>query len=154
LYGAFEQSSPTWWTRLFGEISRSGAYHAWIGRAFEYLCVQHADIIAQILGFSGIRFTVGPYFVPARSGEEGVQVNLVFDRPDRVITICECKYGDGPVGMEIVPEMKRKLRLLEPVAGRKTLQPVLIVRDRASQDLVDSGFFYRIIEARRILNAG
>ena len=149
---------------LFGEISRGGAYHAWIGHAFEYLCAQHADVIAHILGFSGIRFTVGPYFTPSsaprlrgagavRRAEPGVQIDLLFDRPDRVLTVCELKYCDGPIGLEVIPEMKRKLRLLERVAGRKTLQPVLIVRDRASQDLIDSGYFYRIIEARQILMA-
>lgn len=136
---------------LFGEISRSGAYHVWIGRAFEMLCTQHADIIAHLLGFSGIRFTVGPYFTPARAGEPGAQIDLVFSRPDRVVTVCECKYADRPVGLETIAEMKRKIRVLEPVAERKTIQPVLIVRDRASQDLIDSGFFYRIIEARQIL---
>jgi uncharacterized protein len=138
---------------LFGEISRSGAYYAWIGRAFEYLCTQHADVIAQILGFSGIRFSVGPYFARAQAGEEGVQIDLLFDRPDRVLTVCELKYGEGPIGMEVIPEMKRKLRLLEPVAGRKTLQPVLIVRNRPSQALIDSRYFYRIIEARQMLMA-
>ena len=37
--------------------------------------------------------------------------------------------------------------LLAHVAGRKTLQPVLIVRGRVSQDLTAAGYFYRIIDA-------
>jgi len=37
---------------LFGEISRSGAYYAWIGRAFEYLCSRHADVAAISTGSS------------------------------------------------------------------------------------------------------
>jgi hypothetical protein len=138
---------------LFGDISRGGAYHAWIGRAFEYLCTQHAAVIADLLGFSGIRFTVGPYFTPSKARKPGVQIDLIFDRPDHVLTVCELKYGDGAVGMEVIPEMKRKLKLLEPIAGRKTLQPVLIVRNHASQQLTDSGYFHRIIEAREILEA-
>jgi hypothetical protein len=47
--------------------------------------------------------------------------------------------------------MKRKVELLHPVARGKTLQPVLIVRDRPSQDLIDQGYFYKIIEARDFL---
>src|ERR1700723_3433303 len=73
------------------------------------------------LGFSGIDYTVGPYFVPSRKGElQGVQIDLVFDRPDNVMTACEIKYGSRPVGVEVIPEMERKVQLLEAVAGRKT----------------------------------
>jgi hypothetical protein len=47
--------------------------------------------------------------------------------------------------------MKRKVELLQPVAKGKTVQPVLVVRDRPSQDLIDQGYFYRVIEARDFL---
>ena len=33
-----------------------------------------------------------------------------------------------------------------------TVQPVLIVRERPSQQLIDQAYFYRIIEARELLN--
>jgi len=109
---------------LFSEISRGGAYHAWIGRSFEYLCAQHADVIARILGFSGIRFTVGPYFTPARAGEKGVQIDLIFNRPDRVLTVCELKYSDGPVGMEIISrDEKGRFRFSSPWRTEKPSSP-------------------------------
>lgn len=47
--------------------------------------------------------------------------------------------------------MKRKVELLQPLAAGKTLQPVLVVRERPSQDLIDQGYFYKIIEARDFL---
>jgi hypothetical protein len=133
---------------LFGHIAQSGAFHAWMGRAFEYTCIQHANLISGILGFSGIDYTVGPYFVPSRKGEsQGVQIDLVFDRPDNVLTACEIKYGSRPVGVEIIPEMERKVRLLEAIAGRKTIHKVLIVKEPVSQELARRMYFYRIIQA-------
>jgi hypothetical protein len=132
---------------LFNGISNSGAYHAWMGRSFEYLCMQHADLIARELGFAGIDFTAGPYFAPARDGNAGVQVDLLFDRADDVLTVCEMKYSRHPPGIEAIEEMGKKLDLLTRIAGRKTLQPVLIVRGKVSQALTAAGYFYRIIDA-------
>ena len=132
---------------LFNGISTSGAYHAWMGRSFEYLCLQHADLIARELGFAGIDFTAGPYFAPAKGGNAGVQVDLLFDRADDVLTVCEMKYVRHAAGVETIEEMERKLELLARIAGRKTLQPVLIVRGKVSQALTAAGYFYRIIDA-------
>jgi hypothetical protein len=94
---------------------------------------------------------MGPYFSAARRGKPGVQVDLVFDRADRVLTVCEMKYSANAVGIEVIAGMKRKIELLQPVAQGKTIQPVLIVRERPSQRLIDQGYFYRIIEARDFL---
>jgi len=132
---------------LFNAIATSGAYHAWMGRSFEYLCLQHADLIARELGFRGIDFTAGPYFSPARDGKNGVQIDLLFDRADDVITVCEMKYSRHPPGVEAIEEMEKKLELLARIAGRKTLQRVLIVRGKVSRALTAAGYFYRVIDA-------
>jgi len=138
-------------TNILAGLAGSGALHAWMGRSFEYLCLQHALEISRIVGFSAVGFTMGPYFSPARRGAPGVQVDLVFDRADDVLTVCEMKYSSNAVGVEVISSMKRKIELLEPVAKGKTIQPVLIVRERPSQNLIDQGYFYKIIEARDFL---
>ena len=136
---------------LFAALSQTGRFHAWMGRSFEYLCLQHANIISRILGFSGVDFTAGPYFSPTHKDRAGVQVDLVFNRADHVLTVCEMKYSRKPVGVEVIAEMEKRISLLEPIAGRRTLQRVLIVRDKVSQQLARSSYFYRIIEARELL---
>lgn len=120
-----------------------------MGRSFEYLCLQHALEISRLVGFSAVDFTMGPYFVPARRQvTPGMQVDLVFDRADKVLTVCEMKYSARPVGTEVIASMKHKI-----VTAGKTLQPVLIVHERPSQQLLDQGYFYKIIEARDLLKA-
>lgn len=61
------------------------------------------------------------------------------------------KYSRQPVGVEVIAEVDKKIGLLEPIAGRRTVQRVLIVRDKVSQELVRSSYFYRVIEARELL---
>jgi len=136
---------------LFAGIVQTGAFHAWMGRAFEYTCLQHALLISAILGFPGIDFTFGPYFVPPKKGKSpGLQVDLVFDRPVNVLTLCEMKYSTQPVGVEVIAEMERKVQLLEAVAKKKTIQRVLIVKEPVSSELARRTYFYRIIEAREL----
>ena len=95
---------------------------------------------------------MGPYFSPARRGTPGVQIDLVFDRADDVLTVCEMKYSGNTVGVDVIASMKRKIELLQPIAKGKTIQPVLIVREHASRELMDQGYFYKIIEARDLLS--
>ena len=72
-----------------------------------------ADLIARELGFAGIDFTAGPYFTPAKGGKGAVQIDLLFDRADDVITVCEMKYSRHPPGIEVIDEMEKN--------GRKVL---------------------------------
>lgn len=137
---------------IFAGISGSGALHAWMGRSFEYLCLQHAQEISRLIGFSAVDFTMGPYFTPARRGAPGLQIDLLFDRADQVITVCEMKYSANTVGVEVIASMQRKIDLLRPVAKGKTIQPVLVVRGHPSRELIDQGYFYRIIQASEFLN--
>ncbi|MCP4138650.1 MAG: ATP-binding protein [bacterium] len=131
---------------LFAKISQSGAFSVWMGRSFEYLCIHHAGIICKILGFSGIEFSYGPYYSSPAKDRSGVQIDLLFDRKDNVITLCEMKYSLAPVGISIIEEVERKVNILQEKFGNKTIQKVLITPAGATNDLNGSGYFYRVID--------
>lgn len=136
--------------RLFSRIVQTGSFNAWMGRAFEYLCMEHAGKICSILGFSGIEFSFGPYFEAAGKNKSGVQVDLLFDRKDNVITLCEMKYSLTPVGMGIIKDVERKAEILKSKFKKKTIQKVLISRSSPTKDLAASGYFYRIIKPEEL----
>ena len=131
---------------MFGRISQTGSFSGWMGRAFEYLCVDHAAKISEILGFSGIEFSFGPYFNAPKKNSSGVQIDLLFDRNDNVMTLCEMKYSLTPAGTGIIEEIERKAEVLRNKFKGKTIQKVLISCSGATNDLISSGFFYRIIK--------
>lgn len=144
-------------TSLFGQIAQSGKYNSWIGRAFENLCIDHAGRISEILGFSGIEFSFGPYFTSGNKkqrgtqpGGQGVQIDLLFDRKDNVITLCEMKYTTNRVGTGIIDEVMKKVDILQEKFRNKTIQKVLISKNDATKDLASSGFFYRIIKSEEL----
>lgn len=67
---------------------------AWAGYAFEQLCLMHLDQIKQALGISGIQ-TRSSAWIGESNGQKA-QVDLVIDRRDQVINLCEMKFSIHP----------------------------------------------------------
>lgn len=131
---------------IFNRLTQDGAFHAWMGRSFEYLCLDHAGAVSRILGFSGIDFSVGPYFTAPKEGVPGVQIDLLFARSDNVINLCEMKYSVNQVGLAVIAEVEKKAAALANVSSGKTIQKILISSSGATRDLQSSGYFFRIID--------
>jgi uncharacterized protein len=72
----------------------SPQYRAWSGYAFEQVCLYHLAEIKKVLGVSGVITTTSSW-KSTKSGQ-GVQIDLVIDRRDNVINICEMKYSINP----------------------------------------------------------
>jgi AAA+ ATPase superfamily predicted ATPase len=136
---------------IFYRITQTSAYLSWLGQAFEYLCMDHAKKISSILGFSGIDYTYGPYFEAGNKNKKGIQIDLLFDRADHVLNVCEIKYTGKKPGKEIIAETEKKIELIESKT-KKTIQKILITKTEPSQDLLRSGYFYKIIQAEELLS--
>jgi uncharacterized protein len=72
--------------------STENKYKIWSGYAFENLCIKHANAIKQALGISGI-YTETSCFIQKASEEiAGFQLDMLIDRADRAINLCEIKF--------------------------------------------------------------
>ncbi|MGC1878463.1 MAG: ATP-binding protein [Rhabdochlamydiaceae bacterium] len=70
-------------------------WNAWSGCAFESLCLKHIQKIKKALGISGISTVESGWrYLPKKSTQQGAQIDLVIDRADRCINLCEMKYND------------------------------------------------------------
>ena len=70
---------------------KTPAYYSWCGLAFEKLCLLHVRQIKQKLGISGVSANV--YAWSSKKTKPGAQIDLLIDRKDDVINICEMKYS-------------------------------------------------------------
>lgn len=68
---------------------------SWGGYAFETLCMKHINGIKQALGISGILTTESSFYKRKDEKTEGCQIDMLIDRADNAINICEMKYYDG-----------------------------------------------------------
>ncbi len=136
---------------LFITLRQTGAFRSWMGRAFELVCMRHSDQIARLIGFEAISYDVGPWFRAPRKGALGVQIDLAYDRDDKVITLCEMKRQTAPLGRAVITEVERKVELLRQEFPRRSIQSVLVVDGPISKDVEASGYFHRIIQADELL---
>ena len=70
--------------------------NVWRGLAFERVCLQHVAEIKKALGISGM--LCGTYSWRSRSDDpdmRGAQIDLVIDRADKAVNLCEIKYASG-----------------------------------------------------------
>ncbi|MDX1907392.1 MAG: ATP-binding protein [Bacteroidia bacterium] len=72
--------------------SNSNAYTIWCGYAFETICLQHAEAIKLALGISGIHTQISTFSHKGDTAGEGFQIDLLIDRADRAINLCEIKF--------------------------------------------------------------
>jgi hypothetical protein len=73
-------------------------HRAWSGYAFEQVCLAHIPQIQSALGISGIETETCSW----RSTQEkdGAQIDLVIDRRDGVINLCEMKFSVDPFAID------------------------------------------------------
>jgi uncharacterized protein len=67
---------------------------AWSGYAFEQVCMYHISQVKKALGISGILTQTSGW--RSKQKIDGVQIDLVIDRRDHVINLCEMKFSITP----------------------------------------------------------
>jgi len=122
--------------KLFETLTGS-SINQWMGFAFERFCIKHAGLLAERMGFKDDVLLSTPHF---GKGDRHFQVDLLFQRADKVVTICEIKHLSRPVGKQIIPGMERKCSLLEIPRGY-TLERALISLYGPDDALKESGYF-------------
>jgi len=120
IYGQKNVNENFWSSNL-----RTPLLNTWRGLAFEDVCLQHERQIKQALGFSAVACQSGPWL----SKEGTAQVDLLFDRDDRVITLCEMKFSNDvfTITQDYDAQLRRKTdRFVEETGCRKSVQLALV----------------------------
>lgn len=103
-YWEKQQNSPTWFS--------------WSGLAFESICYKHLNQIRRALGLNPAAIPSTWRYVPLIGSEEqGAQIDLLFDRDDDAITLCEIKYTEAPftVDKQFFQQIKQKMAIFKKV---------------------------------------
>jgi AAA+ ATPase superfamily predicted ATPase len=66
--------------------------NAWKGYAFEQVCLSHLPQIKKKLGISGVITSSASW--RSKDAKQGAQIDLIIDRADNVINLCEMKYSN------------------------------------------------------------
>lgn len=74
------------------------AYRTWSGYAFEMLCMHHLKEIKHALGISGVYTNTSTWYSTKK--DEKAQIDLLIDRRDGIINICEMKFSMKPFAID------------------------------------------------------
>ena len=80
--------------------------NVWRGLSFERVCLAHIDQIKRKLGISGI-LTRQYAWTSSEHDKDGAQIDLLIERADDAVNICEMKYSTDKY--EITKEEHRKM---------------------------------------------
>jgi uncharacterized protein len=103
-------------------VSQTPKWLSWAGYAFESVCYNHLIEIRKALDLSPTAIPNSWRYTP-RSGKysEGAQIDLLFDRDDDSITICEIKFTNKmfDITKDYSKSIKRKVSTFKQVTGTK-----------------------------------
>lgn len=86
----------------------SGLVNAWQGFSFELVCLLHLSQLKKALGINGIATNSCSWRSTGNDNRQGAQIDLLIERADRVINICEMKFSQMPYN--ITKEYEQQLR--------------------------------------------
>lgn len=122
----FQNPSSDYWTQRVSPAVKSN----WRGRSFERVCLCHIDEIKRMLGISGVSTEVYAWQARAQSNSEsGAQIDLLIDRNDGVVNICEMKYSRHPyvIDKEEADKLLARLDAFRKRTGTKKILHLTLV---------------------------
>lgn len=110
--------------------AQSQAWTSWAGYAFEDVCLKHLSVIKKKLNIKLSAIADSWQYKPKKgSQEEGAQIDLLFDRDDDVVTICEIKHHAPTYifNKEEARKLQHRMKIFEKVSKTtKQIQLALI----------------------------
>ncbi len=120
-YIKFIKDIPNRETIDWQQVSQTQSWKTWSGYAFENICLLHINQIKKGLGISGVHSNQYSFLLKANEESEGVQIDMLIDRYDNVISLCEVKfYSDELVfTTAMADEIRRKKAIFRQITKTK-----------------------------------
>lgn len=100
------------------ETSLSQSWQIWKGYAFEALCYKHLAEIGDALKLSPTAVPSTWRYAPRNNlNKQGAQIDLLFDRKDDAVTICEIKYNNKPfeIDKQYASKLQNKVEVFKKI---------------------------------------
>ena len=93
----------------------STSYKSWSGVAFESVCLKHVQEIKKGLGIGSVYTDLSGWQYQGKKKEEGAQIDLVIDRPDNCINLCEIKFTTDQfeINKKYAQQLENKLKVFK-----------------------------------------
>lgn len=117
------------WTHMLDNPKKN----SWLGYSFEQLIKDHIDQVKRALGIGSVLTQQSSWFITQRDLDsediQGAQIDLVIDRRDKAINVCEAKFysGEFTIDKAYSLSLRNKIAAFKSVAKtRKAIVPTMI----------------------------
>ena len=110
----------------------STTVNAWRGFAFEEVCLYHIRQIKEALGILGVSSTQSSWALKGDDDTEGAQIDLLIQRKDNVVNLCEMKFYNEQFTVDKAYYLKmihRQNVLAEHISRRSVIHNVLVTTE-------------------------
>lgn len=110
-------------TAFWSHSINTPAHNAWCGLSFERVATQHVQQVKQALGIAGVLTQEYGW------NSADAQIDLLIDRQDDVVNLCEMKFYQSPiVGLESLSEevVRKREAFIQQTSCRKAIFLTLI----------------------------
>ncbi|MBQ7243047.1 MAG: ATP-binding protein [Bacilli bacterium] len=119
-YLRFVQGKPSAQKDYFSKTFLTSSTAAWEGFSFELLCRTHLDAIRFSLGIYAMDYQSYGFDSKADEENSGAQVDLVIERKDKVLHLCEMKFSryEFEIDSDYMKDLENKMNALSSRIGK------------------------------------
>ncbi len=136
----------------WNEYINSPGYNSWRGNAFEIVCLNHIDQIKAALGISGIETNVFAW--RSSKSDKAAQIDLIIDRKDGLINLCEMKYTNNEYSLEQeeYEKIQKRLTVFQKESGTKKAIHITLVSGNGFKQNKYSGIIQNVLSGEDLFN--
>lgn len=126
-YFKFVQKSSFQNMQQYSLLQGTSSFYTWAGISFELESLLHVEKIKEKLGISGVQTNVFAW--RSKLSEDPCQIDLIIDRGDNTINICEMKFSEGQYEIDKAYEMQLRNKIQtfrSETKTRKSLQLTMV----------------------------
>lgn len=126
-------------------LSSLPGWQSMLGLQFENLVLKNCGLIHQSLSVNPIDIIAnGPYFQRKTLRQKGCQIDYLVQTKYNTLFVCEIKFSQNPIGIEVIENVKEKIARLSLPRGYAAI-PVLIHASEITGAVHDEEYFLKII---------
>lgn len=137
--------------RFWTNLTNSPRRNAWCGLAFERVCLEHVPQIKRALGIAGVQTSVCSWSCRAddERGINGSQIDLLIDRKDQVINVCEMKFATDLYALSKAGEeaIRHKVHDFQVLTSTRSAMHVTLVTPYGLRQNAHAGTFQSVVTA-------
>lgn len=117
------EAETNYWTNHIG----TPEINTWLGLCFERVCMTHVTQIKKALGID--RISTKFYSWQSKQSQPKAQIDMILDRADGIINLCEMKYSEAEFSMnntETIKLRNRAAAFKQETGAKGALWPTLI----------------------------